>query len=253
MDGKSGLFLSTPSARRATTAAGLARPSSRISIHALCEEGDAASFAAPLLRIVFLSTPSARRATEDEQTLLCYGLFLSTPSARRATFLSGACFPSQGNFYPRPLRGGRHNSLVTKYGLAIFLSTPSARRATLAERIFLAPDSISIHALCEEGDPAVPATRSASNYFYPRPLRGGRHAILQEKRRIMQISIHALCEEGDPVAIGVDVQGVVISIHALCEEGDHVIRPPVSYHFSFLSTPSARRATITMVSLMTVT
>ena len=103
-------------------------------------------------------------------------------------------------------------------------------------------------------------------YFYPRPLRGGRRAKaaiedadeiflstpsarratheLDHGQRAQVISIHALCEEGDVDRADVP-EGVVISIHALCEEGD-----PSGYRrckplSKFLSTPSARRATIT--------
>ena len=36
-----------------------------------------------------------------------------------------------------------------------FLSTPSARRATLADISGVTDFSISIHALCEEGDPCL--------------------------------------------------------------------------------------------------
>ena len=56
-------FLSTPSARRATGLhpAGLRR--SRISIHALREEGDGLLYDYYTLADLFLSTPSARRAT----------------------------------------------------------------------------------------------------------------------------------------------------------------------------------------------
>ena len=59
---------------------------------------------------------------------------------------------------------------------------------------------------------------------------------------IIKISIHALCEEGDPVRRR-NIPHRKISIHALCEEGDSFSfsnRPVLS---SFLSTPSARRAT----------
>ena len=56
------IFLSTPSARRATFVR-------QMSWH------DAK----------FLSTPSARRATDGLAQLIPDGLFLSTPSARRAT------------------------------------------------------------------------------------------------------------------------------------------------------------------------
>ena len=55
-----------------------------------------------------------------------------------------------------------------------FLSTPSARRATGRERVHPRCKAISIHALREEGDVAVPAIFA---HFF--------------------ISIHALREEGD--------------------------------------------------------
>ena len=57
------LFLSTPSARRAT-AEQLRQPmGGMISIHALREEGDASTSNWMAARSLFLSTPSARRAT----------------------------------------------------------------------------------------------------------------------------------------------------------------------------------------------
>ena len=57
------VFLSTPSARRATSKAYIKKAEWLISIHALREEGDATSLFAQILSILFLSTPSARRAT----------------------------------------------------------------------------------------------------------------------------------------------------------------------------------------------
>ena len=61
-------------------------------------------------------------------------------------------------------------------------------------------------------------------------------------RTLTPISIHALREEGDRAAGVVPPVGF-ISIHALREEGDpsSVVRTGIS--FTFLSTPSARRAT----------
>ena len=56
-------FLSTPSARRATTVALVNVHTLTISIHALREEGDLALIANFLTSTLFLSTPSARRAT----------------------------------------------------------------------------------------------------------------------------------------------------------------------------------------------
>ena len=83
--GPESVFLSTPSARRATDVYALIQSRLDISIHALCEEGDIISWGVNKLLGGFLSTPSARRATSS----------LNTDTG-------GA-----GNFYPRPPRGGR--------------------------------------------------------------------------------------------------------------------------------------------------
>ena len=60
------LFLSTPSARRATQKGCTGWDSQVISIHALREEGDRGSLAFRCGRSRFLSTPSARRATRQK-------------------------------------------------------------------------------------------------------------------------------------------------------------------------------------------
>ena len=57
------IFLSTPSARRATHRGLAVQAWHIISIHALCEEGDDAASDRIGAGFVFLSTPSARRAT----------------------------------------------------------------------------------------------------------------------------------------------------------------------------------------------
>ena len=101
-----------------------------------------------------------------------------------------------------------------------FLSTPSARRATRWRR---------------------PWAQSLL-YFYPRPLRGGRHTEPLPLRWAYQISIHALCEEGDRVCVA-SGSSPDISIHALCEEGDLCEAEQFAQCDKFLSTPSARRAT----------
>ena len=84
------VFLSTPSARRATHRVLVLCQLADISIHALREEGDRAM---PF----FVKTDS---------------LFLSTPSARRATRWPLPPTTASGYFYPRPPRGGRQNSAV---------------------------------------------------------------------------------------------------------------------------------------------
>ena len=102
------LFLSTPSARRATVDVLMVEQPADISIHALREEGDEQAISLQLQELLFLSTPSARRATL--RTYLQGGsrlTFLSTPSARRATRLMWFSQSSSSDFYPRPPRGGR--------------------------------------------------------------------------------------------------------------------------------------------------
>ena len=79
------IFLSTPSARRATRGRAGGAPPEAISIHALREEGNRALTGTSAVVSKFLSTPSARRATRLGEALRARTGFLSTPSARRAT------------------------------------------------------------------------------------------------------------------------------------------------------------------------
>ena len=58
-----GVFLSTPSARRATGYSTILLRKHCISIHALREEGDTPELDNACSYVLFLSTPSARRAT----------------------------------------------------------------------------------------------------------------------------------------------------------------------------------------------
>ena len=213
-------FLSTPSARRATTALTAARttveflstPSARratwqllrlpdhrsISIHALREEGDHRLRPFNALRFLFLSTPSARRATFGVHPVASL-VGISIHALRE----EGDCSWK---------RNIRH--------IQRFLSTPSARRAT----------------------PRLYRSTANTGYFYPRPPRGGRLRVLQAQNQTERISIHALREEGDrwprlPTTAS----------------GYFYPRPPrggrpsaaatVSITMPFLSTPSARRAT----------
>ena len=236
------LFLSTPSARRATKILDAVCRVDGISIHALREEGDIRPASWPCGMRRFLSTPSARRATDDPEKYPDIPEFLSTPSARRAT--EGPEQPGQWPryFYPRPPRGGRLGTVAVTTGDDLFLSTPSARRATR----FCADDiplyKISIHALREEGDLMSRPMERCHSYFYPRPPRGGRLVIDGGAAVRNRISIHALREEGDTLATHQD-QTLFISIHALREEGDAQTKLDIAKQAQFLSTPSARRAT----------
>ena len=152
------------------------------------------------------------------------------------------CCSTNSYFYPRPPRGGRLQCERPGIAGKKFLSTPSARRATNCTTPQRAICAISIHALREEGDSFHrPACYPHSN-FYPRPPRGGRRKCCRTSGRGGRISIHALREEGD-AHLPVDVDRHAISIHALREEVDLPFGAVHCTQKSFLSTPSARRAT----------
>ena len=101
-----------------------------------------------------------------------------------------------------------------------FLSTPSARRATAhhnpaglqRENFYPRPP--------RRGRRALRGPSTTVCYFYPRPPRGGRPERRAQSAVDQQISIHALREEGDGPPV-----------------------KPRNLLTSFLSTPSARRAT----------
>ena len=169
------VFLSTPSARRATHAGSVSDAEYDISIHALREEGDYAPGKNPYTGGYFYPRPPrggrpyqvpkiildgtisihALREEGDDAYIDFYYFFcpfLSTPSARRATRFRLCTEIHLPYFYPRPPRGGRLLDRIWILKGWAFLSTPSARRAT--EVFFL-------H-FC------------FPPYFYPRPPRGGR-------------------------------------------------------------------------------
>ncbi len=169
-------FLSTPSARRATSTRsppGLSSPT-------------------------FLSTPSARRATGAGLLLsTCKQLFLSTPSARRATAnKEGKTMTDLISIHALREEGDAQTTLDVKHIQTIsihalreegdtssaailwrsisFLSTPSARRAThalcqpCARILFLSTPS------ARRATFPLPVRPLKGRDFYPRPPRGGR-------------------------------------------------------------------------------
>ena len=83
--GMADIFLSTPSARRATMFPEQPVRHEKISIHALPEEGDFSGLCAHTIRLYFYPRPPrGGRPVRRESTMIQWK-FLSTPSARRAT------------------------------------------------------------------------------------------------------------------------------------------------------------------------
>ena len=219
----------------------------KISIHALREEGDQRNLCTGQHSRYFYPRPprGGRRAEES----VVFGVKAISIHALRE-------------------EGDVQTQTATRLGDA-FLSTPSARRATVLRDTFDYDISISIHALREEGDVPPRASFSSSFYFYPRPPRGGRlNPPTQEEKAHQFLSTPSARRATTRTTYADRAQ--MISIHALREEGDNIgslspgptqnfyPRPPrggrrFSYRpetvgcSPFLSTPSARRATVDLM------
>ena len=213
-------FLSTPSARRATS-----------DLHQSTLVG------------LFLSTPSARRATTRTCWIFCYRWYFypRPPRGGRHQRVDGCVDVPRISIHALREEGDVTYKRGDKTALT-FLSTPSARRATGTDGRIGMYVEISIHALREEGDGTTPETLSIRSRFLSTP--SARRATVQADslRHPGAISIHALREEGD----------------AHCQKGgclpcNFYPRPPrggrlyvdvaEAFDTVFLSTPSARRAT----------
>ena len=144
-------FLSTPSARRATSERRAARAPLQISIHALREEGDYIERGSALSGWRFLSTPSARRATKAARL------------TSRATRISIHALREEGD------AGSGDQGIGL--GISIHALREEGDQGGCPERV---RDFISIHALREEGDWIAEAALLPVSNFYPRPPRGGR-------------------------------------------------------------------------------
>ena len=128
----------------------------------------------------------------------------------RAAFISIHALREEGDGYTQ----------VGNLTKAQFLSTPSARRAT------------------------EPKQRNAVQLqnFYPRPPRGGRPPVGTLEGVYGRISIHALREEGDPSTSCVRLSKFNFYPRPP-RGGRQSLLATASFCCSFLSTPSARRAT----------
>ena len=196
-------FLSTPSARRATQHQHRKRLCWCISIHALREEGDLH----PLFLDAIISDISIHALREEGDTgfgrLCCCGFPISihalreegdgqrgwsktTPKyfyprpprgGRRCG--RGSASKWRNYFYPRPPRGGRRTAMKNVLVDMLFLSTPSARRATSVNDLSNAVGQFLSTPSARRATACIPAACWPCSNFYPRPPRGGRRATRQ--------------------------------------------------------------------------
>ena len=197
------LFLSTPSARRATSRFLRTRQCARISIHALREEGDIRHRKCSPFRSHFYPRPP-RGGRRSSSPIRLKGDMISIHALREEGDPSVAdTLAVMNGISIHALREEGDLLRLLKTSLnSLFLSTPSARRAT----------------------PRHIASFLMMMYFYPRPPRGGRRGIRFAATVILRflstpsarratytlnrlacndpISIHALREEGDELRSG---------------------------------------------------
>ena len=258
-------FLSTPSARRATTASTQSRKFWQISIHALREEGDFFGVLKDFCDVDFYPRPprgGRRPRLHEPRRVGCISIHALREEGDDPVADSNIL---RIDFYPRPPRGGRperrrrdhrHQPISIhalreegdegKGGVLArrrFLSTPSARRATRQAFQVQKYYEISIHALREEGDDKSKNLWYNANNFYPRPPRGGRRGR-QQAQGVTKVFLST------PSARRATLYNPIGALPVI----DFYPRPPrggrrstakeAAFGRAFLSTPSARRATL---------
>ena len=168
------LFLSTPSARRAT---GVFMPKfmDLTDFYPRPPRGGRLfSFLRWISGRIFLSTPSARRATYSGSAMILpfvisIHALREEGDARTRPFRYALLY-----FYPRPPRGGRPlRPSLPAFALYFYPRPPRG------------------------GRPVRPMCSWQPANFYPRPPRGGRLRLRRGHPGHGRISIHALREEGD--------------------------------------------------------
>ena len=237
-----------------------------ISIHALREEGDPPGAPAAAWRAYFYPRPprggrrgrvrhrpqgvaisihALREEGDGRQHVHSDVLSISIHALREEGDSVGpSTSPSATYFYPRPPRGGRLEMGCGKTLTANFYPRPPRGGRPPRNRCRRRVNRISIHALREEGDLVLLGEQRVFTSISIHALREEGDHPPRRSSRCKPISIHALREEGDGSCPAGCRLSVWISIHALREEGDAGSLRDHGNGFLFLSTPSARRATL---------
>ena len=127
------------------------------------------------------------------------------------------------DFYPRPPRGGRLECIGPRHGAK----------------------KISIHALREEGDGHRQGSGAGAGHFYPRPPRGGRRSSPPPGHRWSRYFYPRPPRGGRRLRSLSNLLSHLQNFYPRPPRGGRLHKPlPVtSAALTFLSTPSARRAT----------
>ena len=168
------LFLSTPSARRATTSPS---PAS-LQICYFYPRPPRGGRRLPgddgmMLASNFYPRPPRGGRPKQSPAAIGFKIFLSTPSARRATIFHEDADTALMISIHALREEGRPFSQqgFAVVGISIHALREEGDPCFVAQPLF---QQISIHALREEGDPGRPRNGHDRGHFYPRPPRGGR-------------------------------------------------------------------------------
>ena len=147
------------------------------------------------------------------------------------------------DFYPRPPRGGRPRRLRRRLLPCHFYPRPP-RGGRRSHKRYPCPEQ-NFYPRPPRGGRRSPIRAMARlKYFYPRPPRGGRQRGSGRGGQNLANFYPRPPRGGRPVLPSPARGEVEISIHALREEGDKEIISKLDRRKKFLSTPSARRATV---------
>ena len=192
------LFLSTPSARRATGCSTTTTPSQTYFYPRPPRGGRLETVKTTITGCYFYPRPPRGGRPLHPAMMVCS--LISIHALREEGDATGRHHGTAAtDFYPRPPRGGRRinpsqHEAVSVISIHALREEGDPFNYEGKLRDFL----ISIHALREEGDFSLSGVTFVHFDFYPRPPRGGRpvqHRSGQAAAK--EISIHALREEGD--------------------------------------------------------
>ena len=189
------IFLSTPSARRATHPFTTPASSAIYFYPRPPRGGRLAGHAAGVVPLAdfYPRPPRGGRRDQNHKDIRRY--VISIHALREEGDSPGNITTAgESNFYPRPPRGGRRASMLRTSRCGYFYPRPPRGGRHAAHPPLLRIHAISIHALREEGDGKSIPNGKIPKDFYP---RGGRPAGIVKRLCKLLISIHALREEGD--------------------------------------------------------
>ena len=169
------LFLSTPSARRATRGQSCCLRRCRYFYPRPPRGGRPGYDLHPGSTGYFYPRPPRGGRLEAGRASI-YINKISIHALREEGDPSCPSFPGrQPYFYPRPPRGGRRDGVWLDLPTTTISIHALREEGDAAVNDLLQRHNISIHALREEGDPFRHRSERVKEDFYPRPPRGGRH------------------------------------------------------------------------------